>query len=165
MKIDCGKGYVYNPKSGRCVSADGDSAESVRATFGKVSRYGTCSGTVKKSSKGTPYCSKAKKKQQQKKVVRPTPISTSKATVSAPSFQQATNSLRLRLVESQLRSQIKKTEQVRREIIALRGNIQRLSQRGVPSPVMPISGKPGKKPVRKQQPSMKPLAKPVRRRR
>lgn len=162
MRIDCGKGFIYNPKSGRCVRADGDSAESVRATFGKVSRYGTCSGTVKKSSKGAaPYCSKKKqqqKKKQQKKVPA-VPVASS-STTKPSSFQQATNSLRLRLVESQLRSQIKKTEQVRREIIALRKNIQRLSQRGAMSPV-PVS-KPGKKqPVK----SMTPLAKPVRRRR
>jgi hypothetical protein len=56
--INCGSGRVFNPKSGKCISANGGTARDLMDMGLKLTQKATCNGVVKTSSKGNKSCQK-----------------------------------------------------------------------------------------------------------
>lgn len=137
MRIDCGAGYIFNPETGNCVKADGDAAARLQEK-GRVSRFGTCNGAVKISKGGRPHCvrgTQPKKKKSpagqgaaQKKAAGVAAVQ-HEAVARRRAHQDLANSLRLKLVESQMRRQMNKTNVVLKSITNLRREIGQLEQR------------------------------------
>lgn len=132
MRIDCGAGYIFNPETGNCVKADGDAAARLREK-GRVSRFGACNGTVKISKGGRPHCvrgtqPKKKKPAVQKKVAGVSAVQ-HETVARRRAHQDLADSLRLKLVESQVRRQMNKTNVVLKSVTNLRREIGQLEQR------------------------------------
>ncbi len=54
--IDCGPLKVFNPNTGKCIMEDGAVASKIRRLGIKLTRRGTCDGTIVVSKAGNPYC-------------------------------------------------------------------------------------------------------------
>jgi len=137
MKIDCGVGYIYNPLTGKCVKEDGDAATRLREQ-GTVSRVGECNGVVKRSATGVSHCTRAKKPVKPKKKAPPANTAIVMDPVAARALaehtrrragQNAADSLRLKLVESQMQRQLKKTNALMQSLVAIKSEIRQLGQR------------------------------------